>query len=493
VPDALVVSDQDNVATALSDLTPGLVTTNRGERVAVDPIKQGHKFAVSPIPSGANVIKYGEVVGHATTDIELGHHVHVHNVADPLPSSREEARQARIALDLPAERLAPPTTDATFMGYHRGKGRAGIRNLAVVVSTVGCANFVVNRIAADTGAIPIIHEQGCLQLGDDLRTTKLQLQRVLQHPNVGGALVVGLGCEAVQPSTVIPHEENRVITTLGIQATGGTRRAIEQGVTAMRSIIEQMGTQERSPVPLSDLLVGTKCGGSDGLSGLTANPALGAACDLLVDAGGGVILSETPGLFGSEPVLLRRLPTQDDRLRLGAALDRVWDESLKLGEKMSEGEMSPGNIDGGLTTLVEKSYGATIKAGSRPFQGFLGLCDEPQGPGAWLLDAPGIDIVTISAEACSGAQIIAFTTGRGSPVGNALAPLVKICSNSETFKRMEDDMDIDAGTIALSGEDIGDVGAQIAAYILSVANGDATKSEELGHREFALARLGSTL
>ena len=493
MPEALVVSDRDNVATALSDLGPGQVTTNRGQRVAAEPIRRGHKFAVSPISSGEGIVKYGEVVGIATADIEAGRHVHVHNVADPLPGTREEARRVRASLDLPVARHVPPATEATFMGYRRPAGRAGVRNLALVVSTVGCANFVVNRIAAQTGAIPIVHEQGCLQLGSDLRTTRLQLSKVLQHPNVGGALVVGLGCEAVQPETVIPDGSGRIIRSLGIQATGGTRRTIEQGVSAMRAIMDQVSAQERAPVPVSDLLIGTKCGGSDGLSGLTANPALGAACDLLVDAGAGVILSETPGLFGSEPVLLRRLPTHDDRMRLGAALDRVWDESLSLGEKMSEGEMSPGNIDGGLTTLVEKSYGATIKAGSRPFQGFLSLCDEPQGPGAWLLDAPGIDIVTISAEACSGAQIIAFTTGRGSPVGNALAPVIKICSNSETFKRMEDDMDIDAGTIAMGGEDIDEVGARIAACLLGVASGDTAKSEELGHQEFALARIGSTL
>ncbi len=490
-----MINERDNVATALVDIDAGPVNLGTGEVMVREPIRRGHKFAVLPISEGARIVKYGQTIGYATAPIATGQHVHVHNVADPLPKTRDEARQARLTAVGSEQRTGdgPPRPSRTFRGYPRLGGPAGARNLAVVVATVGCANFVVEKIALETGAISITHEQGCLQLGSDLQMTIRQLNGIIANPNVGGVLLVGLGCEAVQPRSLDIPRPDKKVKSIGIQASGGTRRAIAEGIEAMGEIWASLRQVERVPVPISDLLLGTKCGGSDGLSGLTANPALGAACDLLLDAGAGVLLSETPGLFGSEPVLLGRLPSSDDRNRLGSALDRVWEESVELGEIMSEGEMSPGNVEGGLTTLVEKSYGATIKAGSRDFRGFLEMCERPSGPGAWILDAPGIDVVTISAEACSGAQVIAFTTGRGSPVGNALAPVLKICSNSMTFNRMDDDMDLNAGTIAAGEETIEEVGARIAERIIEVASGAETKSESLGHREFALARLGSTL
>lgn len=494
MPKALVVNDKDNVATALVDLAAGPVRVNEGEVHLLQSVRRGHKFAVRPIAEGSPVVKYGQTIGFASASIAVGEHVHVHNVSDPLPNSRDEARRARSAW---AERLAgavpPPAPSRTFLGYRRRKGPAGARNRAVVMSTVGCSNSIVERVVAETGAVPVVHEQGCLQLGSDLKMTIKQLEGVIANPNVGGVVLVSLGCETLQPARLAAPSAGKPVEVVRIQEAGGTRQAIKAAVEKTKFILASFAGVEREPVPLSDLLVGTKCGGSDGLSGLTANPALGAACDILLDAGGGVILSETPGLFGSEPVLLGRLPSDHDRVRLGAALDRVWEESVRLGEVMSEGEMSPGNVEGGLTTLVEKSYGATVKAGSRPFQGFLAMGERPSSPGAWILDAPGIDVVTVSAEVCAGAQVIAFTTGRGSPVGNAIAPVLKICSNRSTFERMVEDMDIDASTIASGEEVVVEVGARIAEQLIAVASGAETKAESLGHREFALARVGSTL
>ena len=214
---------------------------------------------------------------------------------------------------------------------------------------------------------------------------------------------------------------------------------------------------------------------------------------MLVDAGAAVLLSETPGLYGSEPQLAARMARLDDRERLARALDRMWEESLRLGELMSEGEMSPGNIEGGLTTLVEKSLGATTKAGTRMFSGFLEFADIVPGSGLWLMDTPGFDIITISGQAAGGAQILLFTTGRGSPVGNAVAPVIKICSNSRTYHWMEDDMDVDAGAVVSADRSIEEMGRELFDLVLATANGMMTKAEEGGHREFALARIGSTL
>jgi len=286
---------------------------------------------------------------------------------------------------------------------------------------------------------------------------------------------------------------DKPVEWITIQNEGGSRKAVERGLVIVREMQQELDRTERTAFPLSKLIIGTKCGGSDGLSGLTANPATGVAADMLVDAGAAVLLSETPGLFGSEPHLAARMPLDRDRKKLATALDGVWEESLRLGEPLSEGELSPGNIEGGLTTLVEKSLGATVKAGTRPFEGFLEFADHVPGPGLWLMDTPGYDIITISGQAAGGAQLILFTTGRGSPVGCAIAPVIKVCSNSRTYQWMEEDMDINAGIVLEGGKTLEEVGQSIFEAVIKTANGDQTKSESWGHNEYALARIGSTL
>jgi len=492
--DAVVIHARDNVVTAVRDLAPGAVTTNDGTMTLMEPIRAGFKFARCLIPTGEYVIKYGEAIGRAKTTITPGRVVHVDKVADILP----DVRGPKLP-EVPKATPAPPVLDPaalrrqTFAGYPRAEGRPGIRNLVLVVASVGCANHVVERISAETGATAITHQQGCLQLGDDLALTMKQLVGAASHPNVGAVLAVGLGCETVPAQGLQAAAKGRPAGAITIQGEGGTSKAVRRGTALISEMQRETQRAQRRPFLLSHLVVGTKCGGSDAFSGLTANPATGAACDVLVDTGAAVLLSETPGLFGSEPHLAARMTRAEDRARLRQALDHVWDEGIRLGGRVSESELSPGNIAGGLTTLVEKSLGATIKAGSRPIQGFLDPSESIPGPGLWIMDTPGFDAITISTQATGGAQLILFTTGRGTPIGCALAPVVKICSNTETFRWMEENMDVDAGTMLSAGDNIGGVAVRIIKRILATANGEPTKAEQNGHREFALARLGARL
>lgn len=497
--DAIVVDPRDNVATAVRDLVPGDVASNVGALRLATQIPTGHKFAIAPLRAGDPIVKYGSAIGAATAPVEPGHHVHVHNTRDILVAPGGGQDRMKPAIPERPDPARPATwsverlRDITFNGYVRSDGRVGVRNDVLVVSTVGCANAAVERIVAATGAVGITHQQGCLQLGADLALTRKQLSQVAGSPNVGAVLFVGLGCEANQAAALMSAAGDKPVESITIQAEGGTRKAVERGAAIVQGMQRELGQQLRTSAPISKLVVGTKCGGSDALSGLTANPACGVASDMLVDAGAAVILSETPGLYGSEPQLAARMAIAGDRTRLSNALDRMWEESVRLGELMSEGEMSPGNVEGGLTTLVEKSLGATTKAGTRMIRGFLEFADTVPGPGLWLMDTPGFDIITISGQAAGGAQIILFTTGRGSVVGNAISPVIKVCSNSRTFEWMDEDMDVDAGAITSRGRSIEEVGREVFDLVIATANGMTTKSEEGGHREFALARIGSTL
>jgi len=498
VLDAIVVDERDNVATAIRDLVAGIAQTNTRQVHLTQRVPSGHKFALETIPDNGLIIKYGDPVGRAKGVIELGDVVHVDNVADILPSTRRTSGGTAVG-DIVVHAQRTATWDIsglrslTFNGYRRANGRAGVRNLVLVLSTVGCANAIAERIARETSTVAITHQHGCLQLGTDLALTEKQLMGAAQNPNVGAVLLVGLGCETMQAGRLLPSLKDKRTESITIQGAGGSRKALERGVAIATEMTQELERESRVPTPIQELIVGTKCGGSDAFSGLTANPACGVACDMLVDAGAGVLLSETPGLFGSEPHLTARMQTESDRTRLKEALDRVWDDSLSLGERLSEGELSPGNIKGGLTTLVEKSLGATTKAGTRTFQGFLDLADRVPGGGLWLMDTPGFDINTISGQAAGGAQIVLFTTGRGSPIGCAVAPVIKVSSNSAMFELMEEDMDVNAGAIVSEGKSIEEVGEEIFDMVLATANGVMPKSEQWGHQEFALARIGSTL
>jgi len=380
-----------------------------------------------------------------------------------------------------------------FNGYVRGDGKIGIRNYVLVMASVGCANTVVEKIANETGASPIIHQQGCLQLGVDQSLTKKTLIGAANNPNVGAVLIVGLGCETVQPALLAPRIKGKRVEYISIQEYGGTSKTVQKGVAIVNEMKREIEKIKREPVDISNLIIGLKCGGSDTFSGLTANPTLGYVSDRLVDLGGTVILSETPGLFGGERHLRDRIITEEGKKKFNEILRFSWDESSRLGETLTEGEMSPGNIKSGLTTLIEKSLGGIKKGGTRPIQGVLDFADEITGKGLWIMDTPGFDIITISGQAAGGAQMILFTTGRGSPVGCSISPVIKVCTNTQTFNWMEEDMDINAGKIIDEGLPISAIGEELLEKMICVANGESPKSEISGHKEFALARIGSTL
>ena len=392
------------------------------------------------------------------------------------------------------ETTALPTGSAvtTFMGYRRRDGRVGVRNHVVVLSAVQCANGVVRRIAQLVPeVVPITHVYGCGQLGDDHAQTQRVLEEFAQHPNVGAVLLVGLGCETL-PTTAIGERlagSGVSLRRLTIQEEGGSRSTVARGVEIARELLVEAGQAQREAVPLSELVVGLECGGSDAWSGITANPAVGAASDLVAGVGGTVILSEVPEAIGAEHLLEART-TPEIAAQLWEAT-AVWEaEARRMGVDMRGAQPTPGNIAGGLTTIEEKSLGAISKGGSSPVREFIGYAQRPTQRGLVIMNTAGQDAESVTGMVAGGAEVVLFTTGRGSPVGCPIAPVVKVASNSAMYRRLTDDMDVNAGTIVESGESVSDVGRRIFEWILAAANGEQTAAELWAQGEFAISILG---
>jgi altronate dehydratase large subunit len=360
---------------------------------------------------------------------------------------------------------------------------------------VTCANHVVNRITQATGAIPITHTNGCLQIGADLQLTQRTLLGCARSPNVGAVLFVGLGCEQTPIKEFANSVTNKPCELLVIQEVGGTRNAIQAGIEIAEGMKADIAGDDRNAVPISGLRVGLKCGGSDYTTAIASNPAVGVAADLLVDAGAGVFLTETTGFPGSEHILARHAASEEVGRKIYHIVDQYRDEiKSHFDRDFSDGNPSPGNIEGGITTLVEKSIGTIKKAGSRPIRGVLEFADDVTDKhGVWIMDTPGHDVFSVSGPAAGGAHLNLFTTGRGSPLGNAINPVIKICGNPHTYQRMQENMDINAGLIMTGEKTIDQIGGEIYQMVLEVAGGKLTKAEELEHREFAIPRIGSTL
>lgn len=383
----------------------------------------------------------------------------------------------------------------TFLGYDRGDGRVGVRNHVVVVSAISCANHVVEKIASRIGAIPIVHDTGCLQFGADREQTARTIRGVGMNPNVGAVLYVGLGCEQTPTEQLAQTTTGKTVRHLFIQQAGGTRQAIEQGTRLVEEMQREIADQKRVPFDISRLSVCVKCGGSDYTTAIASNPAVGIAADLLASAGGTVLLTETPGLPGSEHILARRAVNREVAARIYDIVEAYRAEiKTHFNRSPHEGNPSPGNIEGGITTLVEKSYGTIMKGGHSPVQGVLSFAEDISGrKGLWIMDTPGHDVFSLSGPAAGGCNLCWFTTGRGSPLGNAVMPVIKICGNQDTFSWMEENMDVNAGTIMTGEKTVEHVGREIFDLTIRVANGLLTKAEELEHWEFAIPRIGSTL
>jgi altronate dehydratase large subunit len=384
----------------------------------------------------------------------------------------------------------------TFLGYRRTNGDVGIRNHLLIIPTVICANQVctrINQLVPDTVAIP--HQHGCSQIGADKQRTFDVLAGTGKNPNVGGVIVISLGCEVIDPEALA--EEIRVtgkpVEVFDIQSVGGSVKAIQHGAELARRMRARLDEMEQSAIPFSELKIGVKCGGSDATSGLASNPALGAAADSLIQAGGTVVIGETTEIIGAEHVLAGRCRTPDISDQLYHIVDRFEKEVERMGADMRGGNPSPGNIAGGLSTIEEKSLGCISKCGTAPIEGIIEYAETIPSNGLYFMDSPGNDIECVSGMAAGGAHLVCFTTGRGTPTGSAVIPVIKITGNKKMFERMTDNMDVDvsdmlAGTLSL--EDAGEI---IWREIREVSDGKLTKAEVLGHNEFSINRIGPSL
>lgn len=491
---AIRIAPEDNVATLLADAAAGdSVAVDGGRIVAANAIPRGHKIATAALAQGDAVTKYGFPIGRASVAIEAGDHVHSHNLATALT-----ADTAPLPMFAQTDSRSVRGADRAFRGYRRADGRVGTRNEIWIIPTVGCVGNLAERVARiaatkHAGSVDGIHAFkhpfGCSQLGDDLSHTRALLAGLAQHPNAGGVLIVGLGCENNQLGALIesiPAARRTHIRSLAAQS-------VEDDEAACLSLIEELvgiaGRAERSEAPLSELVLGVKCGGSDGMSGLTANPLVGRTGDSIAASGGRVILTEIPEIFGAEPMLLSRAASRDVFDRAVALIDDFKAYFVRHGEPVSENP-SPGNVAGGITTLEEKSLGAVQKGGKVPLTDVQRYGGQATRPGLTLLEAPGNDAVSSTALTAAGATLILFTTGRGTPLGFP-APTLKIASNTALADRKSGWIDFDAGRVLDEG--FGGAVDALLDLVIETASGRLTRSETNGERDIAIWKSGVTL
>ena len=453
---------------------------NKLDNVDVN-LSDGHKYALKDIKKGENIIKYGNPIGHATEDIKKGEHVHSHNVKTNLSGNISYTYEPEF-YDIPAE-----SGDRTFMGYVREDGSVGIRNDVWIVNTVGCINKVAEQIASKTGALHFPHPFGCSQLGDDQELTQKILKGMVNHPNAGGVLVLGLGCENnnIEVFKKVLGEVNpKRVKFLVAQEFDDE---VAEGVKLVKELQDYASTFERQPIPVSKLKLGLKCGGSDGLSGITANPLVGRLSDKLIAMGGSCVLTEVPEMFGAEHLLMKRAESKEVFDKTVKLINDFKDYYQRHNQVIYENP-SPGNKKGGITTLEEKSLGCIQKGGLSKVVDVLDYGDILTKNGLSLLNGPGNDIVAITNLMAAGVHIILFTTGRGTPVG-APVPTVKIATNHDLAVRKSNWIDFDASPV-LDGNPLTD---ELFDYIIEVANGSQTKNEIHGYREISIFKDGVTL
>lgn len=457
-----------------------MLLINKLDNVEVN-VLDGHKYARRDIKSGENIIKYGQPIGHATADIKVGEHVHTHNVKTNLSGKLEYTYEPSEVRD---EKVA---SDLTFMGYVRKNGDVGIRNDIWIVNTVGCVNKVAEKLAALTGAKAFSHPFGCSQLGDDQTTTQAILRGMVNHPNAGGVLVLGLGCENNNIDVFkkfLGEWDDERVRFLNTQDFDDD---IAEGVRLINELKEYASQFKREPVHISRLRVGLKCGGSDGFSGITANPLVGRFCDKLVSFGGSCALTEVPEMFGAEHLLMNRCVDRETFYKTVNLINDFKDYYTRYNQVIYENP-SPGNKKGGITTLEEKSLGCVQKGGLSPVVDVLNYGDRIEKNGLSLLNGPGNDIVACTNLMAAGVHIILFTTGRGTPLGTAV-PTVKIATNHSLAERKQSWIDFDASPM-LEGVDPTD---DLVKYVLRVADGEQTKNEINGYEEISIFKDGVTL
>ncbi len=501
---AIIVNAADNVAVAKQPIQAGTLVQFNGQSVTVKgSVLAGHRFAVRDIPTGEWARQYNQPFGKSK-GIHAGDPITNANLDSAVP----QVDAATLQLKTPKIEYVPENKIPTFMGYRRPDGRVGVRNWVLIVPTSMCSSHESQTISMMAeingtysrekypnvdGVTAIPHNRGCgCPDGATVDVTFKILADYLDHPNVGAALVIELGCEKTNAGLLdswIARHKKRVdkpIKVIGVQQCGGTQKTIEHGLSLIPELLAAANQSKREPVPISALIVGTKCGGSDGFSGISANPALGYASDLLVRHRGTSLITEVPEFFGAEHLFAERCRTREGAMAIFKAMDRFAKYSAR-GESHAMGDNpSPGNKEGGLINITIKSLGALAKSGTAPVEGVVEYGEQVPGKGLWLLYCPSYDQESTPALIASGAQIACFTTGRGTGIGNAIAPVIKIASNTPMATRMAGDMDVNCGTVIDGEETIEQAGRRIFDEIVAVANGKPCKAELNKHREFMI-------
>jgi altronate hydrolase len=505
LPLAIRLSPADNVVVARADLLPGTPLTE--ERVTCrGHVPAGHKLATAPIVKGEPVRKYGQILGFATADIAPGEHVHTHNLA-----MGNFDRDYAFCADATPTAMVPEAERATFQGIVRADGRGATRNYLGILTSVNCSATAAKLIADQfrgaaltdfpnvDGVVALGHGTGCgmASEGEAMDVLRRTIAGYARHPNFAGVLILGLGCEANQIGGLMAAEgldAGPFLHTMTIQETGGTAKTVREGVARLKEMLPEANKARRRTVPASHLTLALQCGGSDGYSGITANPALGAAVDLLVRHGGTAVLSETPEIYGAEHLLTRRAVDRAVGEKLVARI-RWWEDyTARTGGEMNNNP-SPGNKAGGLTTILEKSLGAVAKGGATNLVEVYRYAEPIAAKGFVFMDTPGYDPVSATGQVAGGANLICFTTGRGSVFGCKPAPSLKLATNTPLYRRMTDDMDLDCGPIAEGKASVQEIGRQIFDLILATASGRQTKSEALGigEEEFTPWQIGAVM
>jgi altronate hydrolase len=493
----------DNVVIAVDPIAQGQVIEGVA---AAARIPRGHKMAMAKLAKGAPILKFGQIIGFAHAEIAPGEHIHTHNC-----DFAAFERDYRHAEDARSEDVLPIDQQATFQGFRRKQGRAGTRNYIGILTSVNCSATVAKFMAEEInrsglladypnidGVIPLVHGGGCaLDVnGEGYEVLKRTQWGYATNPNMGGVVMVGLGCEGFQIGRwkeAYGVAESDTFRTMTIQEVGGTKKTVLAGVEAIKAMLPVVNAAQRETMPASELCLALQCGGSDGYSGITANPALGHAVDLLVKHGGTAILSETPEIYGAEHLLTRRAASREVGEKLVSIIN--WWEDYTARNRMSmDNNPSPGNKAGGLTTILEKSLGAAAKGGSTTLRAVYHYAEAVTARGFVYMDTPGYDPVAATGQVAGGANILAFTTGRGSAYGCKPTPSFKLATNTPIYQHMIDDMDINTGDV-LDGITLEAKGQEIFDLMLRIASGERSKSEQLGYgdAEFVPWQIGATM
>ena len=487
------ITARDNVVVALHPIRKGdAIEVNGRTVIALEDIPQGHKMAVEPIKTGEDIIKYGFPIGHALSDAEPGSWMHVHNVKTNLEGEMEYSYHPK--LDFPE-----PVEPETFMGFARKDGRAAIRNEIWIIPTVGCVNDVAKKLVRDnqdlvTGSIEglytFTHPFGCSQTGEDHAQTRKLLAALVRHPNAGAVLVLSLGCENLTHEQFLAELGDYDADRVKFLICQESEDELADGRRLLEECAAYAGQFQRGPIPVSELVVGMKCGGSDGLSGITANPTVGRFSDMMAARGGTTVLTEVPEMFGAEGFLMDRCVSEEVFGKAVNMINGFKNYFIRHNEVVYDNP-SPGNKQGGITTLEDKSCGCVQKGGTAPIMDVIGYGDPIVTKGLNMLYGPGNDLVSATAMTASGAHMILFTTGRGTPFG-APAPTLKIASNSQLAQKKRSWIDFDAGSI-VDGESIEDAGKRLLQLVIEIASGKKTCAEEQGYREISIFKDGVVL